>query len=768
MKKLIIISAITFTLFGAFTTRQLSANKLAATISQFFEKRPMEKIFLHLDKAYYASGDEIWYSAYINDYLTGRPSNLSEILHVELFDRNGKSLLQQKIIIANGYADGFIELPDTLGGNYYALKAYTNWSRNFEEGLLFNHPIKIVTPNFQAEEATLFSNVQFFPEGGRILNNKLNNVAFKTDKKARSRAYLIDNENDTLYDFDYEGNGFGLLRVLPNSTNARYRLKFEDEEKYYSIPTSRAEGTTLRLKEKKDVFNVFLEGSDKYTDKEVSVIVLNNGNVVSALGKLLNPAGLFLVFRKSDLPYGLNHLMIYSDNNELLNQRLFYHSKPNEESLLKIRMGKEFKVRNPIDISVVSGHQATANVSVSVTPVKFFNGTEKPNIIHSSQKMQSASKDFSLNQYLITQDINTYDPETIISDKEPSFEFEIQQKEFFQVNVDVDMNKSFDTDDTYFSLSLKNGDSINLYFSKMREDKNLTMTIPSFYGLRDMSLLPYQLDQDLKISYSLNKSIGNELLKMPLYTQSEVETAYAKQVRENKATKRLYNIDYKMLNKPGEISSSRMAYTYNVLNTYDESIVLRDYIPLPNMKEVFKELLQYARLKETKNGDFKIQLNDKSGLDDYDRLMENEPLRLIDGVPINDSKVIADLKPSTVKSINMICQKITLDSVEMDGVFHVITDEGIYGKTNDVGQGVFTFPGYSDQFSFNCPDLNATTPDFRSTLYWNPYVLVEENGSTNISFPASDEPGKYKVEIQGLTEDGLPIHSEAYFTVLPK
>lgn len=730
----------------------------------------MEKIFLHLDKPYYSSGDEVWYSAYISDYLSGRPSRLSEILHVELFDRNGKSLLQQKLVITNGYANGFIELPDTLGGNYYALKAYTNWSRNFEEGLLFNHPIKIVTPNFKAEEQVFSgnSNVQFFPEGGSILNDKLNNVAFKTNKKARARAYLLDNKSDTLYDFDYDGNGFGLLRVLPNAGNDAYKLKFEDEETYYSIPASQSEGTTLRLQEKDDVFNLILEGSAEFTNKEVSIIVLNDGNIVSALSKLLKPSGLFLVIRKKDLPHGLNHLMIYNDQNKLLNQRVFYHPQPNGESPLKIEVKKEFDVREQIKISVASGYQSAANLSISVTPVKFFSGTEKPKITDSSQGMLTDVKDFSLNQYLIAQNIDAYDPNTIINKEEPKFDFEIQSKKVFQVNVDVDMKSSFDANDTFFSLSLKNGDSINLYFAKMQEDKSLTLNIPSFNGFRDMSLLPYQLESAIEISYSLNKSIGNDLINTPFYTQSEVETAYAKQVRENKATKRLYNIDYKMLNRPGEISSSRMAYTYNVLNTYDESIVLRDYILLPNMKEVFKELLQYARIKETKGGEFKIQLNDISGLDDYDRLMENEPLRLIDGVPINDSKVIADIKPASIKSINMICRQVTLDSVEMDGVFHIITNEGIYGKTNDVGQGFFTFPGYSDQFSFSCPELNTTTPDFRSTLYWNPYVLVEENGSTNISFPASDEAGEYKVEIQGLTKDGMPILSEAYFTVLPK
>ena len=42
-------------------------------------KYPQEKVHLHLDKPYYAIGDDIWFKAYIVDAKSAVPSTLSEI-----------------------------------------------------------------------------------------------------------------------------------------------------------------------------------------------------------------------------------------------------------------------------------------------------------------------------------------------------------------------------------------------------------------------------------------------------------------------------------------------------------------------------------------------------------------------------------------------------------------------------------------------------------------------------------------------------------------
>lgn len=745
-------------LLGAFTHKPHSLLEITEAITAYFSKRPMEKIFLHTDKPYYAVGDEIWYAAYIRDYQSSKPSTLSEILHVELFDRLGKSILQQKVQINDGFANGLLTLPDTLSANFYALKAYTNWSRNFEDGLLFNHTIKVVSPTPEPISSDTNTDVQFYPEGGRVLNGKLNHIAFCTSKPSQTRAFLINNKSDTLDTFDYDGNGFGLIRVIPESAEMRYWLNFENDTTIYPLPGATSSGTSLRLQERNDVFNLIIEGSPEYAANELSIVILNNGNIVSAFSRKLDPAGLFLVFRKDDLPYGLNHLLVYSEQDELLNDRHFYNAPPTEDLPLETKMQSTYHVRDRIYLELKSNLQSTSTVSIAVTPMKYFSDAAKPVIAQASFSEIPSSSQFSLNQLLIAEQMDAYQPEIITAKEPPSFPYEIQRKDFFQVDVTLE---DVPAESGRFALTIKEGDRINLYFAEHNESDRLSVVIPSFVGNRALAIVPHD-NLAKALNFTFNISIGNQPLNN-LFTQNEVETAYANQVWENKITRRMFGTDY----KANESLSNTRSLVFNTLESFDERVTLRDYIQLPTMKEAFKEILPYARMKEMENGELNIHLNDNSGLVKYNPFMEEEPFRMIDGVPVYDSKIIANLDPASVKSIDMLYRKTTLDDVEMHGVLHIITNDGDFGETNDVGQGSCSFQGYSPRYRFVIPPIDRKTPDFRSTLYWNPQVTIASNASSTISFPASDEPGEYKVEIQGLTTDGRPIFHESFFTILP-
>ena len=44
---------------------------------------------------------------------------------------------------------------------------------------------------------------------------------------------------------------------------------------------------------------------------------------------------------------------------------------------------------------------------------------------------------------------------------------------------------------------------------------------------------------------------------------------------------------------------------------------------------------------------------------------------------------------------------------------------------------------------------NNDTKDLRSTVYWNPNLLTDKNGETQIYFYAADTPTTYSLMIQG-------------------
>ena len=54
------------------------------------ENRPVEKVFLHLDKTEYAQAETIWFQSYLLDGTSHQASQLSKTVYVELLNAQGQ------------------------------------------------------------------------------------------------------------------------------------------------------------------------------------------------------------------------------------------------------------------------------------------------------------------------------------------------------------------------------------------------------------------------------------------------------------------------------------------------------------------------------------------------------------------------------------------------------------------------------------------------------------------------------------------------------
>src|SRR5476651_1748646 len=58
-------------------------NNIMANTAKLYNANPIEKVYLHFDKPYYALGDTIWFKAYVT-IDQHQPSPLSRILYVDI------------------------------------------------------------------------------------------------------------------------------------------------------------------------------------------------------------------------------------------------------------------------------------------------------------------------------------------------------------------------------------------------------------------------------------------------------------------------------------------------------------------------------------------------------------------------------------------------------------------------------------------------------------------------------------------------------------
>lgn len=116
---------------------------LLKKMQDYNTKYAQEKVHIHLDKPYYAIGDDIWFKAYVVNTQTSQPSNLSNILYVELINEKDSIKTRLKLPMISGITWGDFKLTDTLNEGNYRIRAYTQWMRNAGPDFFFDKTIKI-------------------------------------------------------------------------------------------------------------------------------------------------------------------------------------------------------------------------------------------------------------------------------------------------------------------------------------------------------------------------------------------------------------------------------------------------------------------------------------------------------------------------------------------------------------------------------------------------------------------------------------------------
>jgi len=128
-------------------TDTVGLRTIVAKTSKLANEHPIEKVYLHFDKPYYALGDTIWFKAYVTIDIH-QPSQLSRIVYVDMINSRDSIAQTLKLQVTGSIALGNIILSSPLykQGNYH-IRAYTNWMRNSDPAYFFNKTIAVGSIN---------------------------------------------------------------------------------------------------------------------------------------------------------------------------------------------------------------------------------------------------------------------------------------------------------------------------------------------------------------------------------------------------------------------------------------------------------------------------------------------------------------------------------------------------------------------------------------------------------------------------------------------
>ncbi|GAB3643819.1 carboxypeptidase regulatory-like domain-containing protein [Spirosoma arcticum] len=142
---------------------------------------------------------------------------------------------------------------------------------------------------------------------------------------------------------------------------------------------------------------------------------------------------------------------------------------------------------------------------------------------------------------------------------------------------------------------------------------------------------------------------------------------------------------------------------------------------------------------------------------------DNTPLYLIDGQPANESMLDA-LLPHEVRRIELLKSATTAGMYGArgaNGVIAIYTVIGTEGETTTPTSVSATLFGFATPREFYVPRYSpsptATLQDRRDVLFWEPLGQNDADGRARLVFPLSDTAKRLRLVIQGLTNEGIPL-----------
>ena len=867
--------------FAAFRVDDDPFTAIIKKLDEYTTKFQQEKVYLHLDKPYYAIGDDIWFKAYILNSKTQAPSEISKILYVELINEKDSVKKLMKLPVMGGITWGDFKLTDSLGEGNYRIRAYTNYMRNFGTDFFFDKTIKIgngwankvftftdykfsresnlerVTATIHFEdkngvaykenevsyEAQLdfrtvakgrtktnssgdavisFTNsqsfvnkkgkivatitldnkqkivksipitstsndvdVQFLPEGGTFVEELPQKIAIKaingTGNGEDITGKIIDDSGADVMKIETTHLGIGnfTLNTQPGKTYTA-KINFKDgSEKDFKLPIAQKSGYALAINnlDTGKVIVRLMASASLTTGDELRIVAQQAGNVYYVSRAKVDKQVLVATIPRNKLPSGIIQFTLFSPTNQPIAERLIFNKnkadvidvKLNSSGASGSRKGKSsfaFDASNndkPIfgsfSVSVTNASKVTpdedneSNIFANLWLTSDLAGhVEKPNHYFLNNDLKTIRE---LDDLMLTQGWRRFLWKNVISGTGPVLTYKAEQSTsisgtvtkggkpvpngkvmlmstkggFFVMDTVTNAEGKFNFDNLVFNDSTK-----FVVQARTKADRKFVEI--------NVDAVPYQIVTKNKNSADVEINVNNVLMKYIKESDNYINEMTRLGLLER--TIKLDEVVVTEKKNPAKNSS-------NLNGAGNADFVL-----------TAKDLSSCALLSQCLNGRLPFVLF-RNGIP-YSTRSPNTPMSVIvDGMQVEpeflDNLNAADIE--TIEVLRSIGNTAIYGSRGSGGVLVITTKRGGgVASYNNYAPGVVVVnqKGFSIARDFYSPKYDSKASgakaDYRSTIFWAPQVVANQDGKAKFDFYNADEAGTYRVVIEGIDAEG--------------
>jgi hypothetical protein len=748
-----------------------------------------EKVYLHVDRQYYSPGDYLWFKVYHLWGLTHRPMPGYKNVFVQLVAESGKVYAERIVLARNGTIDGDILVTDSIPDGEYTLRAFTRYLENFDEESHFHKKIYIskvknsLELDFAPKQIEPKLDVAFLPEGGNLVLNALNYVAFKaideTGKGIPVSGRIVDQNDSLVTTFTSSYLGMGKFMLMPLEGKTYYARIDEFSDFNYKFTDINENGAAMHYTDLGDEAILSVSRNFKSTDPLQAYLIASHKGIVLFYEEVTF-SGITdaIKISKNRFPSGVSKITLLNKNLQELAERLvFVEDSVNSQLGLKLNKD-EFSTRDKvtleIDLPVQESDSTAAVFSLSVTNTNYLNQGGIHQNLRSYMLIDSELKGY------IESPLDFFNDEDGItaSEKLDLLMMVNGWRSYYWNNLVERMNENLlgwtDAGITiqgyvkalFRNRTIVNGEVVlgpfsgNLLYEGTRTDKAGRFVFDRLY-LRDKETIFIHAKNE-------NDRANTEIIL------DEVSTFRTKPIDSNSRFLR------PVLEVPIGFFSENYYRHLKIEEYYpDIKTIMLGKIDILGKKR--QEEDGHFRIYGDPDRVFNISENDNNYANVLDYLSTKagivvsgeeisirgggRPLILVDGLKtmmIDD--ILQHTSMNEIDKIEILSSSINMATYGSEGGNGIIA---IYTKIGDgryeinkyvKGRTALQIKGYRKPAQFYSPKYTPASrenpaPDYRPTLLWEPELTFESN-KAHIEFYTSDELADYIVVVEGVGESG--------------
>jgi hypothetical protein len=767
-------------------------DSLKTKFDRYRQKGFQEKIYVHIDRPGYLTGETMWFKIYLTDAAFHKPAELSDVAYIEVLDRALQPVLQTKVSLTDGKGNGSLFIPATLNSGNYIIRAYTSWMKNFSADYFFHKTVSFVNafkkPEREAVTTTAALDAQFFPEGGTLIGGIKSKVAFRvTNASGKGIAFtgaIINQQNDTVAHFTPLKFGIGSFTFTPQPDQL-YRAVVHEASGKTSIvkfPAAVSTGYSMHVADSvENTLHISVQSTLR-TEEPAFVYIFIHARQVVAIAEvkyIKNGVATFTV-AKQDLPDGINQITIFDGNLKPLCERLYF-KKPESTFSIDLKTDQtQYSNRRRVRVDLHTHHATSSKASdLSVAVYKedsifyesgsgitdyFTLTSDLKGIIESPEYYRSndAFVKEATDNLMLTHGWRRFQWSNVISNTYPVINFLPEYRGHIVKgmvrNADGSIAKGILT---YAAVP---GKITRLYGSRSNDKGEVYYEMQKSSGSANI-VLQTNLKRDSTHRIEILSPFASDFSSIPI-PPLHLSSSYAQALLDRSVALQVQDIYYR---DQFERLAIREADSSAFYGPPDEKYILDAFTRFPVMEEVMREYVPGVMVRKRKDG-FHFMVIDHV----HNDVFNDTPLIMLDGVPIFDEDEIMAFSPLKVRKLEVITRRYYLGPLSFPGIVSYTTYNGDLGgfqlnpksvKMNYEGlqlQREFYLPRYESQ-----QQRQSRMPDQRTLLYWNPSAITNADGSLQLEFYTSDQSGNFRVVVEGMTADGLTGSNATSFTVNP-